>query len=259
MKIWAHRGCSQNYPENTITSFKKACEIPGLTGIELDVQRTRDGKLVVIHDETVDRTTNASGFVRDFTVDQLKKMDIETGMDYVEHIPTLDEVLDTIEYRLREGMLLNIELKTSVYDYPGIEREVVAAVEARGLQDSIVYSSFSAKSLVMLHMNAPYAKIGMLDCKISDCLIKTYGLESVFTAMDMEDGAEDMLCGDIALHPHWRDIDYDPMAFEGRTVRAFFGGHLFPEKPTGTRLDFASLEKIGITDVFINEPEVYLL
>ena len=70
MKIWAHRGCSQRYPENTLLAFKKASEIPNLTGIELDIQLTRDGEMVVIHDERVDRTTEGIGFVRDYTLSE---------------------------------------------------------------------------------------------------------------------------------------------------------------------------------------------
>ena len=68
MKIWAHRGCSQRYPENTLLAFEKAMDIPGLAGIELDIQMTRDGELVVIHDERVDRTTDGSGELRNFTM-----------------------------------------------------------------------------------------------------------------------------------------------------------------------------------------------
>ena len=65
MRLWAHRGCSQRHPENTLLSFEKAAEIPGLTGIELDIQMTKDGSLVVIHDERVDRTTEGTGNVKD--------------------------------------------------------------------------------------------------------------------------------------------------------------------------------------------------
>ena len=79
MKIWAHRGCSQNYPENTLTSFEKAMNIKGLSGIELDIQLTNDGELVVIHDEKVDRTTDGIGFVRDFFLSELKTLHIITG------------------------------------------------------------------------------------------------------------------------------------------------------------------------------------
>ena len=65
MKIWAHRGCSQRYPENTQLAFEKAMELTHLEGIELDVQLTRDDELVVIHDERVDRTTEGIGYVKD--------------------------------------------------------------------------------------------------------------------------------------------------------------------------------------------------
>ena len=66
MKIWAHRGCSQNYPENTITAISKALEVKGLTGIELDIQMTRDNEIVVIHYELVDSTTDGAGYFKDF-------------------------------------------------------------------------------------------------------------------------------------------------------------------------------------------------
>ena len=76
MKIWAHRGCSQRYPENTLLAFEQAAAVQNLTGIELDIQMTKDGELVVIHDERVDRTTEGIGFVRDYTLSQLKKLHI---------------------------------------------------------------------------------------------------------------------------------------------------------------------------------------
>ena len=68
MKLWAHRGCSQRYPENTLLAFEKAAQLQELVGIELDIQLTKDGQIVVIHDEKVDRTTDGSGWVRDFTL-----------------------------------------------------------------------------------------------------------------------------------------------------------------------------------------------
>ena len=274
MKIWAHRGCSQNYPENTLLAFRKACELDKLTGIELDIQLTKDGEIVVIHDETVDRTTDVKGYVRDYTLQELKKLRVKTGTDFQDIssvelcVPTMDEVLDVLEPKLKKGMKLNIELKTSVYEYPGIEKKIVELIERRGLADSVVYSSFSAKSLINLHLCNPTASIGMLDNKISDALIKTYGLEACFSAMDLdmveegivEEGmySDELLCCDIALHPYFNGIDYEKVAFEGRTVRAWFTGHLYPEKPTGSRLDIQALEERGITDIFINEPEMYI-
>lgn len=74
MKIWAHRGCSQNYPENTVTAFEKACAISRLAGIETDIQISKDGHLMVFHDERVDRTTDGTGFLRDYTYEELRRL-----------------------------------------------------------------------------------------------------------------------------------------------------------------------------------------
>lgn len=102
MKIWAHRGCSQMYPENTLLAFEKAAAINGLEGIELDIQLTKDGELVVIHDERVDRTTEGIGFVRDFTLAQIKKLHIYADVNPSQEIPTMREVLDLLEPALKK-------------------------------------------------------------------------------------------------------------------------------------------------------------
>lgn len=85
------------------------------------------------------------------------------------------------------------------------------------------------------------ASVGILDEKVSDCLYKQKGG-----------------CGADALHPFWRGIDLPAEQIRGYTVRAWFTGHLYPEKPTGTKLDLEALERQGITDVFLNEPEMYV-
>lgn len=74
VKIWAHRGCSYRYQENTLPAFQAACELPGIAGIELDIQLSKDGELVVFHDETVDRLMETTGNVRDYTMAELKQM-----------------------------------------------------------------------------------------------------------------------------------------------------------------------------------------
>ena len=243
MKFWAHRGCSQRYPENTITSFSKAADLfeKGLTGIELDVQMTKDGELVVIHDERIDRTTDGFGFVRDYTMRELKTFHIHTGKTEPECIPSFAEVLDLLEGKMKAGFMLNIELKNSVYPYPGMEETVIKVIASRGLEGAVVYSSFLARSLSKVRSMLPGASIGILDRLASDCLYKLKGG-----------------CGANAIHPYWQSMDVDSRELEGIAVRAWFSGHLYPEKPTGGRLDLASLEQKGITDVFINEPEVYL-
>lgn len=241
MKIWAHRGCSQRYPENTLLAFEKALKIKGLAGIELDIQLTKDRHMVVLHDEKVDRTTEGIGCVRDYTLADLKRLHIYADVHPTQQIPTIEEVLDLIEPAMRSGLKLNIELKNSVYPYEGMEEQIIDLIHARGLQEQVVYSSFSARSLQKVRKLDPVTEIGILDTKVSDCLYKLQGG-----------------CGANVLHPYWRGIDLPKERLRDYTVRAWLSGHLYPEKPTGTRLDLSALEEQGITDVFLNEPEGYL-
>lgn len=241
MRIWAHRGCSHRYPENTLLAFEKAQAVQSLTGIELDIQLTKDGEMVVIHDERVDRTTDGSGYVRDHTLVELKKLKIDAGDNPVQSIPTITEVFDLLETRLKSGLKLNIELKNSVCPYDGMEEKIVDLVHKRGLEKAVVYSTFYARSLAKLKAIDADAELGMLDSRVSDCMYKAKGG-----------------CGAVALHPFWRGMDLTAQELKGYTVRAWMSGHLYPEKPTGARLDFAPLESQGITDIILNEPEVYI-
>lgn len=241
MKVWAHRGCSQRYPENTLLAFEKAAGIKNLTGIELDIQLTKDGEMVVIHDERVDRTTEGIGYVRDYTLSEIKKLHIYADDHPAQPIPTITEVLDLLEPQIKSGLKLNIELKNSVYPYDGMEEKIVELVHKRGLENAVVYSSFYAASLERLKRLDPGAELGILDSRVSDCLYKLRGG-----------------CGAAALHPFWRGIDLTKQDLEGYVVRVWMSGHLYPEKPTGTKLDFGVLEAQGITDIILNEPEVYL-
>lgn len=229
------------YPENTLTAFKKAAEIDGLTGIELDIQLTRDGHMAVFHDETVDRTTDGSGELRQYTLSELKRLRIDAGSGKQEQIPAMEEVFDLLQEKMKQGLKMNIELKNSIFPYKGMEQKIVDMVHQYGLQGRVIYSSFSALSLERIRQLDPEAEIGILDTKVSDCLYKLKGG-----------------CGADALHPFWRGMDLPKEKLRGYTVRAWLTGHLFPERPTGTRLDIASLDKQGITDVFLNEPRKYL-
>ena len=241
MKIWAHRGCSLRYPENTITSFSKAMEIPGLTGIELDVQLSLDGELVVIHDETVDRTTDGKGFVRDYTLSRLKQFHIDAGGGKYESIPTMREVFSLLQNQMREGFLLNIELKNSVYPYPGMEEKILALAEEFGVQDSIVYSTFYARSLEKLYGLNSNLQLAILDSKVSDCIYKIRGG-----------------CKATMLHPYWQGIDVPAEELKDYQVRVWMSGYLYPTKPSGRRVDLKALEAKGVTDIILNEPEAYL-
>lgn len=244
MKIWAHRGCSQRYPENTVTAFARAIKIDGLTGIELDIQMTKDGEIVVIHDERVDRTTGGIGYVKDYTYIQLRQLVIETGNSQKEKVPSIVEVLDLIQEKMKAGLLLNIELKNGSIPYEKMEDKILNLIAARNLQGQVVYSAFYTKSLKKIRDLDPKAVIGVLDAKVSECLYKKRGC----FGMDAS----------IALHPFWKGMDLEKKQLQGQAVRAWMTGHLYPEKPTGTRVDLNQLEYMGITDVFFNEPEAYL-
>ncbi len=251
MKIWAHRGCSQCYPENTITSFEKAMDIKGLEGIELDIQLTKDGELVVIHDETVDRTTDGTGYVRDYALKELECLHIHTVSEKAEHIPAMEEVIDLLGARLKavDGIMLNIELKNGIYPYPGMEEKIVDLVHRTGIGESVIYSSFYADSLVKLHAIDPDARIGILDRRLSDCLYKAMGIEAILG---------NSLRSPVALHPNGGGLDISARKVTGRIVRAWFSGHLYPSKPSGGRMDLSKFEAAGVTDVFLNEPDKYV-
>jgi len=144
-KIWAHRGASGYAPENTLESFKRAVEM-GAEGIELDVQLTKDGQLVVIHDETVDRTSDHKGFVKDIDFAEIRTYNFNNHNSEYEFcmIPTLEEVFELIK---PTDMVINIELKTGVFEYPGIEEKVLELVDKYEMGDRIIYSSFNHYSV----------------------------------------------------------------------------------------------------------------
>lgn len=144
-KIFAHRGASGYAPENTLEAFALAME-QGAEGIELDVQLTKDGQVVVIHDETIDRTSDCKGAVRDYTLQELKEMSFHNHMDAYKgvKIPTLKEVLELVK---PGTMDVNIELKTGIYWYPEIEAKTIQVVKETGMEGRVIYSSFNHYSI----------------------------------------------------------------------------------------------------------------
>lgn len=163
MYICAHRGFSENYPENTMLAFRKAIEA-GANGIEFDVQRTKDGVLVIMHDERVDRTTNGTGHLKDFTLKELR--DLEIAYDGgIERVPTLEEYFELVKDL--KDFTTNIELKTGVVLYEGIEEETVEMIRAYGLTDRVIISSFNHRSLQAVKRVAPEIPVGALtECQL---------------------------------------------------------------------------------------------
>jgi glycerophosphoryl diester phosphodiesterase len=170
--IFGHRG-APGYPrqaENTIASFKKALQY-GANGVEFDVRRCADGRIVVVHDETIDRTTNGKGRVADLTYDQLRRFDAGFG----EPIPLLTDVLDTFGTEC----LLNIELKDA-----GIMKQVKELVLQRNLERHVIVSSFDWQELAPA---LPEIPVALLSSKLHNLISAAREL------------------GATAIHPH-KDI-----------------------------------------------------
>lgn len=167
----AHRGFSGKYPENTMLAFTKAVEA-GADGIEFDVHFSKDGEIVIIHDERIDRTTNGEGYVCDYTYDELSKFDASAGFMGVygfNKIPTLREYFEYI--KPIDGFITNIELKTSINEYPGIEKAVLDMVDEFGLADRIIISSFNHYSV----MRAKEINSGIKCGYLTSCWIYNFG------------------------------------------------------------------------------------
>lgn len=172
-KIYGHRGCMGTLPENTLLGFRQAIEL-GADGIEIDVHMTKDGEIVVIHDEILDRTTNGSGYVKDHSLKEIKQF--SAGMNYahfpnyeeawnLERIPALQEVLELLApYKIE----LNIELKTCHFRYEHLEEKVLSLVKEYGDGRKVVYSSFHLPSILRIKQIDQNAEIAwLLDQQIS--------------------------------------------------------------------------------------------
>ncbi len=160
-KIFAHRGFSGKYPENTMLAFQKAVEI-GVDGIELDVHLTKDNEIVIIHDEDIKRTCDGEGLVKDMTLEELRKFDASAtfrGVYGFCGIPTLREYFELVK---DTPIITNIELKTGVYEYPTIEKRVIDMVREFGLSEKIIFSSFNHFTVKRCEEIAPEIKRGFL-------------------------------------------------------------------------------------------------
>jgi len=160
----AHRGYRAKYPENTLAAFRAAADA-GVQMIELDVTLTRDRKMVVIHDDTLDRTTDGTGRVCDFCLAQLKQLDAGSWFHACfagERIPTLAEVLDMASNR----MMVNIEIKPEAFEpsapADAIEHQVMDLVRKHSAEDAVLISSFEHKILERISLFPDPPALGVL-------------------------------------------------------------------------------------------------
>lgn len=204
-KIWAHRGSSGFAPENTIPAFE-ITKMLNVDGVELDVQMTKDGELVVIHDERIDRTSDGMGWVKDFTLSELRQFNFAKNKPIYGFvtIPTLKEVYDLFQ---GTDYVINVELKTGVIKYDGSDVTVAGAkgimdkrcIEERvheltvemGMEEQVIYSSFSHASVLKMQQYVTAEKTAFL---FSDGWLDVVGYGSAHNVQ--------------ALHPaiHYQDM-----------------------------------------------------
>ena len=186
--LGGHRGNPDEYPENTLASFRSAIEL-GVDVIECDVHRSEDGGLPVIHDHLLDRTTSGSGLVRDHTMAELKRFDAGSWKDARhkdERIPSIEEVL-----ALAKGNVgVAIEIKNLPLPYPGIEELVVEAVRSAEMMRDVVVISFDHRCI---------KRIGELEPEILTGILEASRPVDILGVMD--DADADVFC------PHWASIE----------------------------------------------------
>lgn len=188
--VWAHRGASGYAPENTLAAFQKAVDL-GADGVELDIQLTKDDQIVVIHDETIDRTSDGKGWVKDYTLEELRAFNYNRTKPEYKHadIPTMREVFELLK---PTGLFINIEIKTGVVFYEKIEEKILALTKEMGMEDRVCYSSFNHYTVTRIHELKPDAEVGFLyaDGPIN---MPSYGVKH----------------GVNALHPALYNLQYD--------------------------------------------------
>jgi glycerophosphoryl diester phosphodiesterase len=195
--VMAHRGAKDVAPENTLAAFFAAHEL-GADAIELDVIQCATGEIVVIHDDTVDRTTDGTGRADALSLEALRALDAGSWFAPVfagEKVPLLEEVLDRVSGRMR----LNIEIKRQRSSADGIESEIARLLDVYGMASKTIISSFDPLALWRMRRAAPDLPRALLyagDMPLA--LRNAWGRH---------------LVSPQALHPHFSMVDADYMAW----------------------------------------------
>ena len=234
--IFGHRGASKYAPENTLAAFDLAVQ-QGAPAVELDTMLCRDGTPVVIHDRRLDRTTNGSGFVGQFTFEELSKLDAGSSFSAEfrgEKIPALLEVL----LRYRDKLILNIELKNLHAPYDRLAEVVVRMVDELKLSHMILYSSFWPGNLRIIKRISPQSKTALL-CP-SGILGKFFS-SPFFNQISAE-----------FIHPNIADVNSDRLQKEHKNKRRV---HVW----TVNDLQVGSeLIQAGVDGIITDDPALFL-
>jgi glycerophosphoryl diester phosphodiesterase len=236
-RIWAHRGASGHAPENTLAAFRLAAEM-GADGVELDVHLSRDGQVVVIHNGTVDATTDGRGRVCDLSLADLQALDAGSWSSprfSGQRIPTLETVLADVG----PHMLINVEVKGQPQAGP-LEAEVVRLIEAQGLVEQVIVSSFYPGSLKRVRALNPDIQLGYL---YSGALYKWLPL-AVYRWFAPYD----------ALHPAFRLVD---KSYVARAEQHGPGGTACPLNvwTVNDEDDLRRMCDLGVAGIITNYPD----
>lgn len=156
--ILGHRGSTGRAPENTILAFGLDNKVDGF---EFDVQLSRDGEVVICHDESVDRTSDGTGWIKDLSLRELKSLNFGVKFNMQAEIPTLKELLDLVQMN---NLILNIEIKNTIFVYEGIFDKVISLLERYNMIGKSILSSFNHRSLAGIKEKYPYVSTGLLYC-----------------------------------------------------------------------------------------------
>lgn len=232
--VIAHRGASHEAPENTLAAFLLA-EAQGADGIELDVMSCAGGDLVVIHDDAVDRTTDASGSVRNLPLTEIKRLDAGSWFDRAykgEPVPTLEEVFETID---RETWI-NIELKNYKTPFDNLAEQVAETVRKHERQARVFFSSFNPFNARKISRTLPEAPFGLLTVPgmTASWLLRLASLIWPYAA----------------LHPHYSDVNPALLAHAHRSGRPVFA------YTVNAAEDIRRLAEIGLDGVITDVPAI---
>ncbi len=234
--VIAHRGASAHAPENTLAAFELAVA-QGADAIEFDVKLTRDGHVVVLHDQTVDRTTDGRGDLREFPLEALRQLD--AGARFAdrfrgERIPTLEEVFEAVGRRI----LINIELTNYATPLDGLVPAVAALVKKFGLEERVLFSSFYPHNLRRAKRLLPQVPCGLLTWA---GWMGWWGRTRGWRSRLYE-----------ALHPNVRDVE------AGLVERVRAGGRRVHVWTVNAEADLERMLAAGVDGVFTDDPPLAL-
>jgi glycerophosphoryl diester phosphodiesterase len=234
--VLGHRGASFDAPANTLAAFGLARQL-GADGVELDTSLTRDGVPVVIHDLSLDATTDGSGPVRAHSLDEIKALDAGSYFDSTfkgERVPTLDEAFET----LGPDMLVNVELKIEGWRSNGLEKAVLEVIRRHNTNQRVIVSSFNPFALRRFRALAPDIPIGYLYSPNEPFYLR-YGW--LMFGLPHE-----------ARHPHHSMIDADYMAWAKRH------GYRINTWTIDDPDRIHELRDLGVDAIITNRPDVAL-